>query len=123
MLEVIALAATRGDRPLFADLGFAVAAGEMLQVTGRNGAGKTTLLRILARLVRQEAGDIRWGGKSTAQLGDEFFADLCYLGHAPAIKDDFTAAENLAFSAGVAGLTIDASDVAAALAEVGLSGR
>ena len=123
MLEVTALAAARGDRVLFADLAFSVGPGELLQVTGRNGTGKTTLLRLLARLARPEAGEIRWDGRPVAALGDEFFADLCYLGHAPAIKDDLTAEENLSVSAGIAGIAIGPDDARAALGEVGLTGR
>ena len=123
MLEVSALAAARGDRVLFAGLDFSVPAGGLLQVTGRNGTGKTTLLRVLARLARPEAGVARWKCTPVDELGDEYFADLCYLGHAPAIKDDLTARENLAISAGIAGVTVDAAAVDAALAEVGLTGR
>ena len=123
MLEVSALAAARGDRVLFAGLDFSVPAGGLLQVTGRNGTGKTTLLRVLARLARPEAGVARWNGTPVDELGDEYFADLCYLGHAPAIKDDLTARENLAISAGIAGVTVDAAAIDAALAEVGLTGR
>jgi heme exporter protein A len=123
LLEVSALAAARGDRVLFAGLDFSVPAGGLLQVTGRNGTGKTTLLRVLARLARPESGEMRWNGTATTDLGDEFFADLCYLGHAPAIKDDLTARENLAVSAGIAGVTVDAAAIGAALAEVGLTGR
>ncbi len=123
LLEVTALAAARGDRVLFADLGFTVGAGELLQVTGRNGSGKTTLLRVLARLARAEAGDIRWRGQPIAALGDDYFAELCYLGHAPAIKDDLSAEENLAVAAGIAGLALDRAQARAALAEVGLAGR
>jgi heme exporter protein A len=123
LLEVTALAAARGDRVLFADLGFSVAPGELLQVTGRNGTGKTTLLRVLARLARPEAGEVRWKGTPTAKLGDEFFADVCYLGHAPAIKDDLTAAENLRVSAGIAGVSTGPDEIRTALAEVGLAGR
>jgi len=123
LLEVSALAAARGDRVLFASLDFSVPAGGLLQVTGRNGTGKTTLLRVLARLARPEAGVARWKGTLVDELGDEYFADLCYLGHAPAIKDDLTARENLAISAGIAGVTVDAAAIDAALAEVGLIGR
>jgi len=123
LLEVSALAAARGDRVLFAGLDFSVPAGGLLQVTGRNGTGKTTLLRVLARLARPEAGVARWKGTPVDELGDEYFADLCYLGHAPAIKDDLTARENLAISAGIAGVTVDAAAIDAALAEVGLTGR
>ena len=37
------LSSVRGGRTLFAELSFAVAAGEALLVMGPNGAGKTTL--------------------------------------------------------------------------------
>jgi heme exporter protein A len=123
LLEVTALAAARGDRVLFADLAFSVGPGELLQVTGRNGSGKTTLLRVLARLARAEAGEVRWRGQPVAALGDEYFAELCYLGHAPAIKDDLTAEENLAVAAGISGVQLEAETARRALAEVGLAGR
>ena len=123
MLQVIELAAARGERLLFSGLSFTVAAGELLQVTGRNGSGKTTLLRILARLARPELGEVRWRGQPVADLGDPYFADLLYLGHAPAIKDELTAEENLHYAIAIAGAPASASAVRAALAEAGLAGR
>jgi heme exporter protein A len=53
---------------------------------------------------------------------EQFNADLLYAGHAPAIKDDLTALENLRF--GLAQVGIAASDARAkdALAEFGLEG-
>ena len=47
MLEALELEAVRGDSTLFSGLGFALAPGALLRVTGANGSGKTSLLRIL----------------------------------------------------------------------------
>jgi heme exporter protein A len=52
------LACRRNERSLFAGLSFSVANGEALALTGPNGVGKTSLLRILAGLLRTEAGSV-----------------------------------------------------------------
>ncbi|MGH7728370.1 MAG: ABC transporter ATP-binding protein [Vulcanimicrobiaceae bacterium] len=43
---------------VFADVCFSLARGSILAVLGENGSGKTTLLKIIAGLVRPEAGDV-----------------------------------------------------------------
>lgn len=57
-LSVSDLACRRGDRLLFAGLGFALEAGSALHVTGPNGTGKSSLIRILAGLLRPFAGSV-----------------------------------------------------------------
>jgi heme exporter protein A len=52
------LACRRGERLLFRGLSFALGAGDALQVVGPNGTGKSSLLRILAGLLRPEAGTV-----------------------------------------------------------------
>jgi branched-chain amino acid transport system ATP-binding protein len=42
--------------------------GEVTALLGENGAGKTTLLRVLARVHRQAAGTIRYGGTDLMKL-------------------------------------------------------
>ncbi len=45
------------------DVSFTVASGETHAIVGENGAGKSTLLKILAGLVRADAGAIAWNGE------------------------------------------------------------
>lgn len=85
---------TRGNRTLFAELTFAVDAGCALILRGPNGSGKTSLLRVMAGLSQADAGAMTW--QDAPWQSAEQRANALYLGHANALKDDFTAAENLA---------------------------
>ena len=123
MLKVTNLACTRGEHQLFAGLNFRLAAGELLQVQGENGSGKTTLLRALCGFIQPFAGEIRWQGKALSELGEEYFANLVYLGHANAIKDELSALENLRISSALSGCTVSDKDAIAALRRMGLRGR
>jgi heme exporter protein A len=121
MLEADNLECVRGERRLFAGLGFKLEAGELLYLQGKNGAGKTSLLRMLIGLLPPEAGEIRWKGQSIKS--DEFRADLCYLGHLNAIKEELTPLENLLAAARLADEEISEDDAIDALEQVGLAGR
>jgi heme exporter protein A len=123
MLEIRNLACTRGDNLLFSDLSFNLAAGELMQVHGANGKGKTTLLRTLCGFMQPTAGEILWRGKNTRKLDEEYHAEMLYLGHYNAIKDELNGLENLRISSGLAGCAIDDKQAMAALRRMGLRGR
>jgi heme exporter protein A len=123
MLEVRNLACSRGEQPLFDNVSFEVAPGELLWIEGRNGCGKTSLLRIVCGLSPADAGEIRWRGARTRELGEEFACDVAYLGHANALKDDLTIEENLRFGARLSGAQATPALVAAALDGVGIADR
>jgi len=118
MLETRGLACERGGLRLFSDIGFRVAPGGLLRVRGANGSGKTTLLRALTGLTRPVEGTIRWKGEP---VDDDYRAQLLFLGHAPAIKDDLTVAENLAFSLRLAGIECSGGQREGALEALGIA--
>ena len=118
MLEAAHLECARGSRTLFSGVGFSLAPGAMLRVTGANGRGKTTLLRALCGLLQPAAGDVRWKGENIRALREEYWASLLYIGHANALKDDLTPEENLVFACGIGGRAISRERARAALARL-----
>lgn len=123
MLEISDLACARGDHRLFSGLSFSLSAGELMQVEGVNGSGKTSLLRALCGFLMPEAGAIRWRGEDIRELREDYHAEMVYLGHHNAIKDELNALENLHINAGMAGIVIDDKQAIAALRRMGLRGR
>jgi heme exporter protein A len=88
------LGCVRGGRQVFRNLGFRVAAGEALAVTGPNGVGKSSLLRVVAGLVRPSGGQLELkGGDPELTIAEQAH----YLGHQDALKPSLTVAENLRF--------------------------
>ncbi|MDQ2961842.1 MAG: cytochrome c biogenesis heme-transporting ATPase CcmA [Pseudomonadota bacterium] len=95
MLEAQDLAARRGDAQLFSGVSFALGAGTALFVRGPNGSGKTTLLRILAGTTEAAEGRVLWRGQQVGPFHPALRACAVFIGHAPALKDELTAEENL----------------------------
>ena len=59
LIELENVAYSYGDRRLFENLNFIIAAGMRVGLVGPNGSGKTTLLRLLRGEVAPSAGEIR----------------------------------------------------------------
>jgi len=123
MLEASQLECVRGDRRLFAGVSFRLEGGELLNLQGKNGAGKTSLLRMLVGLAQPVAGEITWRGVAIRKLAEDYRAELCYMGHHNAIKEELTPLENLLASARLAGEPLSDEQALEALYAVGLGGR
>lgn len=106
MLEASELECERGGRKLFGPLSFRLAGGELLRIAGPNGSGKTSLLRILCGLLAPTEGLVRWRGAPIRELREDYTRHLVYLGHAPAVKDELTPAENLGIACRIAGVPV-----------------
>ena len=91
----------RFDRPAVDGLDLAVRRGEFYALLGPNGAGKTTTLRMVAGLIRPDAGSIHVAGIDA--LADPVAAKrvTAWVSDEPMIYDKLTPAEYLEFVAGL----------------------
>jgi ABC-2 type transport system ATP-binding protein len=94
----------RFDRPAVDGLDLNVRAGEFYALLGPNGAGKTTTLRMIAGLLRPDAGTIRVAGIDA--LADPVAAKrtMAWISDEPMIYDKLTPQEYLEFIAGLWGV-------------------
>ncbi len=89
------------DRPAVDGLDLTVRTGEFYALLGPNGAGKTTTLRIVAGLLRPDAGQVTVLGIDA--LADPIAAkrDIAWVSDEPMIYDKLTPFEFLEFVAGL----------------------
>ena len=89
------------SRPAVDHLDLTVRAGEFYALLGPNGAGKTTTLRMIAGLIRPDAGSIHVAGIDA--LADPVRAKhvMAWISDEPMIYDKLTPQEYLEFIAGL----------------------
>ena len=94
----------RFDRPAVDGLDLKVRTGEFYALLGPNGAGKTTTLRMIAGLLRPDAGTISVAGIDA--LADPVAAKrvMAWVSDEPMIYDKLTPREYLEFVAGLWGI-------------------
>ncbi len=78
--------------------------GQLYALLGPNGAGKTTTLRMIAGLLRPDAGNIEILGKSVVQDPKAAKQVLAYLPDDPMLYAKLTALEHLEFVSGLWGM-------------------
>ncbi|HYF60805.1 MAG TPA: ABC transporter ATP-binding protein [Burkholderiaceae bacterium] len=94
-LKVEGLArAFAADRPVFADVSFAIERGEFVCIIGHSGCGKTTVLNVLAGLDRASAGHVFMDGREVRGPGLE--RGVVFQGHA--LMPWLTVRRNVAFA-------------------------
>ncbi len=121
MLEAFELTCRKGERTLFQNLSFTVPKGGFLSVMGDNGSGKSTLLRLLTGLTSPDGGKVCWAGRDIAELRENYVAQLSYLGHRNALKEDLTPIENLRTTSSILGQALTFKAARTALDAVGLN--
>jgi ABC-2 type transport system ATP-binding protein len=91
----------RFDRPVVADMALRVRAGEFYALLGPNGAGKTTILRMVAGLLKPDAGRIAIYGIDTATDPIGAKSIVAWVSDEPMVYDRLTPLEYLEFVAGL----------------------
>ena len=119
-LELRAVGCARGGRSLFEGVSLRLEAGQWLKVTGDNGAGKTSLLRMLAGLLPPASGQILWRGQVLDAQRERLGLERLFLSHAPAVKEDLSALENLLAACALAGEPVETTEALQALDQAGL---
>src|SRR6478735_9042780 len=71
------------------------AAGTVLGLLGPNGAGKTTAVRVLATLLRPDAGEVRVAGLDARHDAAELRTRIGLAGQYAAVDENLTGQENL----------------------------
>jgi ABC-2 type transport system ATP-binding protein len=94
-VEASGLEKSFGDTRALAGVDLAVGAGSVYGVLGPNGAGKTTTIRILATLLRPDAGSARVLGHDVVEDDDTVRGLVALTGQLASVDDDLTARENL----------------------------
>jgi ABC-2 type transport system ATP-binding protein len=101
VVSVRGLAKRFGHRPAVVDVSLDIAPAEVMGFVGPNGAGKTTTLRILAGLLRADAGEGHVLGHDLMGAGRAVGRLVGYMPQRLALYADLSVAENLRFRAEV----------------------
>ncbi len=100
-LSIVGLVKRFGDKPAVDNLDLTIPQGEFHALLGPNGAGKTTTLRIVAGLLRADAGRVTVLGHDVASDGIAARRVLAFLPDDPLVYGKLDAIEYLAFVAGL----------------------
>jgi ABC-2 type transport system ATP-binding protein len=103
-IEATGLAKSYGATKAVDGVDLAVRRGSVYGVLGPNGAGKTTTIRMLATLIRPDAGSARVLGHDIAEEGDAVRAAVSLTGQLASVDEDLTGRENLVLIGRLLGL-------------------
>ncbi len=119
-LDVVRLAKRYGPVQAVDSISFQVQSGEVVGLLGPNGAGKSTTLRLIAGLVRPDAGAVRLSGQDVQASRAAALGTAGFLIEAPALPGELTALGALAWVGWLGGRALDVAHRRDALAQVGL---
>jgi ABC-2 type transport system ATP-binding protein len=102
-IEALGLTKRFGDFVAVQSLDLHVQTGSVVSLLGPNGAGKTTMVRMLATLLRPDAGQARIAGHDVISEPDRVRRVISLTGQFAALDKNLTAAENLRLMARLRG--------------------
>lgn len=94
-IEANGLVKSFGETRAVDGVDLAVSRGSVYGVLGPNGAGKTTTIRMLATLLRPDAGSARVLGHDIVKEADAVRAAVSLTGQLASVDEDLTGRENL----------------------------
>jgi ABC-2 type transport system ATP-binding protein len=103
-VEATALEKSYGRLPVLSGVDLGVTRGSVFALLGPNGAGKTTIVRILATLIRADAGRARVAGFDVVADRRQVRRRISLTGQFAAVDDLQTGEENLRMMGRLAGL-------------------
>ncbi|MEU6080169.1 ATP-binding cassette domain-containing protein [Streptomyces sp. NPDC047108] len=102
-IETAGLVKTFGETRAVDGIDLAVPAGTVYGVLGPNGAGKTTAVKVLATLLRPDAGEARVFGHCVRREADAVRGRVSLTGQYASVDEDLTGTENLVLLARLLG--------------------
>jgi len=112
-VEATGLVKSFGDTRAVDGVNLAVRRGSVYGVLGPNGAGKTTTIRMLATLLRPDAGTASVLGHDIVEEADAVRGVVSLTGQLASVDEDLTGRENLILIGRLLGLSRAASKVRA----------
>ena len=103
-IEATGLVKSFGETRAVDGVDLAVRRGSVYGVLGPNGAGKTTTIRMLATLIRPDAGSARVLGHDIVAEADAVRSAVSLTGQLASVDEDLTGRENLILLARLLGL-------------------
>ncbi len=113
-IEATGLVKSFGETRAVDGVDLAVRTGSVYGVLGPNGAGKTTTIRMLATLIRPDAGTARVLGHDIVSDADAVRQSVSLTGQLASVDEDLTGTENLVLLGRLLGLKRPAARARAA---------
>ncbi len=122
-LSISGLCKSYGSRVALRGIDLDLQRGEFLCLFGPNGAGKSTLLKIIATLLRPNAGQVRVQGYDLKEQPEQYRSRLGMVSHQSFVYQDLTVLENLEFYAALYGVEQPRQRALQLLEQVNLADR
>lgn len=108
MIEIRHVEKSYGSLHVLKDINLTIENSKVVAIVGPSGAGKTTLLHIVGTLDRPDKGDVVMDGKTLTSLSDNQLSEfrnqhIGFVYQFHHLLPEFTAAENVALPAMIAG--------------------